>query len=340
MVSILHVMGNDFEPCVSVTIDPNNNKLNLNDLERICTIGKGSFGRVYLVRHSPSDQYFALKTLSISKVVSTRQTEHVHSEKRILSCLSHPFIVKMYCTASDRRSLHMLFEYLSGGELFSYLRASKNFSTHMSRFYAAEIISALQYLHTKQIVYRDLKLENLMLNKDGHVKITDFGFAKEISEKTWTMCGTPEYLAPEIITHEGHGKAVDWWSLGILIYEMIVGMPPFQGRALNEVFGKILEGKVRFPRNFDSNAKDLVRKLLQRDQSKRLGNLKYGAMDIMNHKWFADINWDDVAEMKLTPPVIPTVYSSDDTGNFDSYDEDSDDEAPPSQQELNLFDDW
>uniref|UniRef100_A0A158R5L2 Protein kinase domain-containing protein n=1 Tax=Syphacia muris TaxID=451379 RepID=A0A158R5L2_9BILA len=336
-------MADDYEPCVSVTIDPNNNKLNLDELEEICTIGKGSFGRVHLVRHNASEQYFALKKLSISKIISTRQVEHVHSEKRILSLLSHPFIVKMYCTASDRCSLYMLFEYLSGGELFSYLRASKTFSTNMSRFYAAEIVSALHYLHSKNIVYRDLKLENLMLDKDGHVKITDFGFAKEVVNRTWTMCGTPEYLAPEIVTHEGHDKAVDWWSLGILIYEMIVGVPPFQGRALNDVFEKILEGKLKFPRHFDCNAKDLVKKLLQSDPSKRLGNLKNGAVDVMNHEWFAEIDWDEVAEMKLTPPVIPTVYSSGDTGNFDSYDEESDTEVvsePASPEQLELFEDW
>lgn len=329
------------EPCcISVTIDPNNNKLNMKDLERVCTIGKGSFGRVYLVRHRSSEQYFALKKMAIKEVISTRQIEHVHSEKKILSRLSHPFIVKMYCTASDRFSLHMLFEYLSGGELFSYLRASKNFSADMSRFYAAEIVSALQYLHSKHIVYRDLKLENLMLSKEGHVKITDFGFAKEIFDRTWTMCGTPEYLAPEVVTREGHSKAVDWWSLGVLIYEMLVGLPPFQGRTINDIFEKILEGKIRFPRSFDPTAKDLVKKLLQRDQMKRLGNLKNGALDVMNHKWFAEISWDDVIAMKLNPPVIPTIYSNGDTGNFDSYDEDSGDETAASQLEVNLFDDW
>lgn len=334
-------MGDVNEPSVSVTIDPNNNKLKMEDLERICTIGKGSFGRVYLVQHISSEQYFALKQMSIREVVSTRQTEHVHNEKKILQKLSHPFIVKMYCTAADKTHLYMLFEYLAGGELFSYLRASRTFSNSMARFYAAEIVSAIQYLHSKNIVYRDLKPENLMLSKEGHIKMTDFGFAKELTDRTWTMCGTPEYLAPEVITNKGHNKAVDWWSLGILIYEMLVGVPPFRGRTVADVYDKITAAKLRFTRSFDVCAKDLVRKLLQIDRTIRIGNMKNGALDVMDHKWFADINWDDVINMKLIPPIIPTLFSNGDTGNFDSYEEDSANDDPVApQRELDLFEDW
>nr|P49673.1 RecName: Full=cAMP-dependent protein kinase catalytic subunit; Short=PKA C [Ascaris suum]CAA49464.1 catalytic subunit of cAMP-dependent protein kinase [Ascaris suum] len=330
----------EIEPCVSITIDPNNNKLNVDDFDRICTIGTGSFGRVYLVQHRASEQYFALKKMAIREVVSMRQTEHVHSEKRLLSRLSHPFIVKMYCASWDKYNLYMLFEYLAGGELFSYLRASRTFSNSMARFYAAEIVCALQYLHSKNIAYRDLKPENLMLNKEGHLKMTDFGFAKEVIDRTWTMCGTPEYLAPEVIGNKGHDTAVDWWSLGVLIYEMMIGIPPFRGKTLDEIYEKIILGKLRFTRSFDLFAKDLVKKLLQVDRTQRLGNQKDGAADVMNHKWFTDIDWDDVQNMKLTPPIIPTLYSNGDTGNFDSYDECSDDEIAAPQHELELFEDW
>ncbi|KHN74903.1 cAMP-dependent protein kinase catalytic subunit [Toxocara canis] len=330
----------EIEPSISVTIDPNTIKLNVDDFDRICTIGTGSFGRVYLVQHRASEQYFALKKMAIREVVSMRQTDHVHSEKRLLTRLSHPFIVKMYCACWDKYNLYMLFEYLAGGELFSYLRASRTFSTSTARFYAAEIVSALEYLHSKNVVYRDLKPENLMLNKDGHLKMTDFGFAKEVVDRTWTMCGTPEYLAPEVFDNKGHDMAVDWWSLGILIYEMLVGVPPFRGNSLDDIYEKIISGKLRFTRSFDLFAKDLVKKLLQIDCKQRLGNLKNGASDVMNHKWFTDIDWDDVLNMKLTPPIIPTLYSSGDTGNFDSYDECSDEDIAASQCDLDLFEDW
>ncbi|VDK48684.1 unnamed protein product [Gongylonema pulchrum] len=149
----------------------------------------------------------------------------------------------------------MLFEYVPGGELFSYLRSAQRFSNSASRFYASEIVLALEYLHSNNIVYRDLKPENLMLTENGHMKLTDFGFAKVISDRTYTLCGTPEYLAPEIIDDQGYGTAVDWWSLGILIYEMLVGVPPFRGDSLSDIYAEVMTGRARFLRNMDLSAK-------------------------------------------------------------------------------------
>ncbi|GFR97189.1 cAMP-dependent protein kinase catalytic subunit [Elysia marginata] len=193
----------------------------------------------------------------------------------------------------------MLMEYVPGGELFSYLRSSGRFSSSAGNFYASEIIVALDYLHSKSIVYRDLKPENLLLDADGHLKITDFGFAKIVEDRTWTLCGTPEYLAPEIILSKGHNKAVDWWSLGILIYEMLVGYPPYYAENPFGIYEKIIAGKTEWPRHIDLVAKDLIKKLLIPDRTRRLGNMKNGSEDIKRHKWFKGQDWDDVLNRKL-----------------------------------------
>uniref|UniRef100_A0A914V1Z2 Uncharacterized protein n=1 Tax=Plectus sambesii TaxID=2011161 RepID=A0A914V1Z2_9BILA len=313
----------------------------IEEIDRLHTIGTGTFGRVMLVKKKKTEDYYALKIMSIRCVINTKQVDHVHSEKRILMKLTHPFIVTLHWTSVDEKCLYLLFDFVPGGELFSYLRASGRFGNRMSRFYAAEIVSALDYMHSRNVVYRDLKPENLMLDSEGHLKITDFGFAKELLDRTWTLCGTPEYLAPEVIANKGHNKAVDWWALGVLIYEMHAGFPPFQGANALEIYDRILEGKLKFPKTFNLFAKDLCRKLLQTDRTQRIGGMKNGAADVKAHKWFAQLDWDEVAERKLTPPLVPTLFHAGDTGNFDSYEEQDWDEMPDvSQKEQELFTNW
>ncbi|XP_069158127.1 cAMP-dependent protein kinase catalytic subunit 3 isoform X2 [Procambarus clarkii] len=190
-----------------------------------------------------------------------------------------------------------------------------------SSFYASEIVSALEYLHSLSVVYRDLKPENLLLDQDGHLKITDFGFAKKLTDRTWTLCGTPEYLAPEIIQSKGHNKAVDWWALGILIYEMLAGYPPFFDDNPFGIYEKILGGRVEWPRHLDTSAKDLIKKLLTQDRTKRLGNMKNGADDVKRHRFFKNIDWEDVYHKQLKPPIVPKVSYEGDTRNFDDYPE-------------------
>nr|KAG5685907.1 hypothetical protein BaRGS_005416 [Batillaria attramentaria] len=261
-------------------------------------VGTGTFGRVVLVREAPKE-YRALKVMAITQVIKLKQVEHIKNEKEILADISHPFIVNMTWSHKDNTFLYMLMEYVPGGELFSYLRNMGRFNNSASNFYASEIVCALDYLHLRNYVYRDLKPENLLLDREGHLKITDFGFAKKVLDRTWTLCGTPEYLAPEIILSKGHNKAVDWWSLGVLIFEMLVGYPPFYADNPFGIYEKILAGKVEWPKHIDLVAKDLIKKLLVQDRTRRLGNMKNGAEDIKRHKWFKGVDWDTVPARKL-----------------------------------------
>ncbi|CAD7081429.1 unnamed protein product [Hermetia illucens] len=301
----------------------------------------GTFGRVCLCKDKQTDTFGAMKILTMTDVIRLKQVEHVKNEKNILAEVDHPFIVNMLWSTKDDCCLYMLFEYVCGGELFTYLRNAGRFSASAANFYATEIILALEYLHSLMIVYRDLKPENLLINRDGHLKITDFGFAKKLRDRTWTLCGTPEYLAPEIIQSKGHNRAVDWWALGILIYEMIIGYPPFYDDNPFGIYEKILSGKIDWPKNMDPVAKDLVKKLLVLDRTKRLGNMKNGADDVKKHRWFKNINWTDVLNKKTQPPIIPEVHFEGDTSNFDEYPE-TDWKAARSldESDMQLFDDF
>ncbi|XP_077514968.1 protein kinase, cAMP-dependent, catalytic subunit 3 isoform X2 [Amblyomma americanum] len=318
----------------------------LEDFEMIKTIGTGTFGRVCLCRDQ-SGAFHAMKILEISDVIRLKQVEHVKNEKAILRQVQHPFIIRMSWTHHDATCLYMLFEYVSGGELFTYLRNAGRFTSATGAFYAAEIVLALEYLHRMHIVYRDLKPENLLLDREGHLKITDFGFAKKLHDRTWTLCGTPEYLAPEIIQSKGHNRAVDWWALGVLIYEMLAGYPPYFDDNPFAIYEKILAGKVEWPRHIDPVAKDLIKKLLVNDRTKRLGSMKNGADDVKRHRWFKGTNWDDVLEKKLKPPIVPKVSHDGDTGNFDDYPERDGLKKRPasssssySEKEVDTFDDF
>jgi len=294
----------------------------LDDFQIIRTLGTGSFGRVHLVQHKETKDFYAMKVLNKAQVVRLKQVEHTINEKKILDQIDHPFLVKMYGTFQDDHNLYMIMEYVVGGELFTYLRRNQRFSVEMSKFYAAEVVCAFEYMHSKNIAYRDLKPENLLLDSDGHIKITDFGFAKVVPDITWTLCGTPDYLAPEIIQGKGYGKSVDWYALGVLIYEMIAGYPPFYDEDHFRLYEKILVGKLRFPAGFDPEAKDLCKRLLTSDLTRRYGNLKNGSKDIKNHKWFANIDWKKMNARQVTPLFKPTVGGPGDASNYEKYPED------------------
>mmetsp|Transcript_22272 Transcript_22272/g.63288 ORF Transcript_22272/g.63288 Transcript_22272/m.63288 type:complete len:330 (+) Transcript_22272:102-1091(+) len=303
------------------------------------TLGTGAFGRVKFVTHKGNSNFYALKTLKKAEIMKMKQVDHIVSEKAILQSLSHPFIVNMYAAFHDQRYIYMLLEYIVGGEFFTHLRKEGRFSNDAAVFYAAQIAAIFEYCHGKNIVYRDLKPENILVNKDGYIKLTDFGFAKVIEHRTYTLCGTPEYIAPEVLLNKGHGKPVDWWTLGILIFEMVVGFPPFVDEDPMGIYQKILSGKISFPKHFDKNGKGLVKKLLTADLGKRYGNLKNGAEDIKQHKWFKDLSWDDLLAKKLPPPFTPKVKGDNDTSNFDDY-PDSDEEPPAVNPLTDAFKDW
>eukprot|EP01016_Furgasonia_blochmanni_P043885 TRINITY_DN602_c0_g2_i2.p2 TRINITY_DN602_c0_g2~~TRINITY_DN602_c0_g2_i2.p2 ORF type:complete len:247 (-),score=55.18 TRINITY_DN602_c0_g2_i2:436-1176(-) len=239
----------------------------------------------------------------------------------------------------DERYLYLVLEYVAGGELFTYLRSVGRLESPHAAMYSAQVTLIFEHLHSKNIIYRDLKPENLLIHEDGFLKLTDFGFAKIVEGRTYTLCGTPEYLAPEILLNKGHGKPVDWWTLGILTYEMIAGIDPFTDEDPMAIYQKILKGKVKFPKNFDKNAKSLVKHLLVADLSKRYGNLKNGVNDIKTHRWFADINWKALVEKKVPVPYKPIVKSASDTSNFSSYPE-SDTLSPALKPSEDPFLDW
>jgi len=297
----------------------------LSSFQLLKTIGTGTFGRVYLSSHRQSGTHYAMKVLKKAAIVRLKQVEHVISEAKILGMIhertggGHPFIVNLLARFQDDRCLFMLEEYVQGGELFTHLRRAGRFSNDVARFYSAEILCAIEYLHGMGVIYRDLKPENLLIDVEGHVKIADFGFAKIVEDRTWTLCGTPEYLAPEIIQSKGHGKPVDHWALGILTFEMLHGYPPFYSDTPFGIYEKILAGKVVFIPAINSDAKDFIRRLLVADRSKRLGNLKGGIEDVKNHRWFRGVDWKILLRRDIQPPIIPKVGGGNCTINFENY---------------------
>ena len=312
-------------PPVSVeTNDPGSFSMDisLSDLEIKATLGCGAFGRVRLCRYVTKDQFFALKCQSKRGIAESGLQEHVLQEMRVMRRIDHPFIAKLYSALQDNIYIYFLLELLQGGELFTHLRNRGKLSEQAARFYGATVVYAFTTLHSKKIAYRDLKPENLVMDSNGFIKLVDFGLAKQLlSGKTWTLCGTPDYLAPEIILNEGHDLAVDYWALGVLLYEMVVGAPPFYAEDPMEVYEKILSGNPSMPSFFTRNLSDLIKKLLRSQQAKRLGNTRGGTASVVKHKWFSTFEWALLESGEAKTPYKPNVASRDDVANFDQFDE-------------------
>ncbi|XP_050076806.1 cGMP-dependent protein kinase, isozyme 2 forms cD5/T2 isoform X3 [Anopheles maculipalpis] len=307
-------------------------EVKLSDLRVISTLGVGGFGRVELVQLAQDkSRSFALKQMKKAQIVETRQQQHIMSEKEIMSEANCDFIVKLYKTFKDRKYLYMLMESCLGGELWTILRDRGHFDDGTTRFYTACVVEAFDYLHSRNIIYRDLKPENLLLDVSGYVKLVDFGFAKKLQSgrKTWTFCGTPEYVAPEVILNRGHDISADYWSLGVLMFELLTGTPPFTGADPMRTYNIILKGidAIEFPRNITRNASALIKKLCRDNPTERLGYQRGGISEIQKHKWFDGFYWEGLRNRSLPPPILPKVQSVVDTANFDDYPADPD--GPP-----------
>ncbi len=316
-------------------------RIKVKDYEKLKTVGLGSYGRVRLCKNKKTGNIFVMKILKKNDIIKQKQVDHVYSEFNILTMLKHPFIVQLFgYNFEDPKYIYFIMEYIQGGELFTLLRTKGTFPVPQTKFYIAHIITIFEYLHSKNIVYRDLKPENILINKNGYLKLTDFGFAKQLeNEKTYTLCGTPEYLAPEIILNKGHGKAVDWWTLGILLYEMLVGIDPFSDDDPMKTYQKILKGKINFPKTINKDAKSLIKHLLTQDTSKRYGCLKNGVKDILNHRFFEGFDWKSFVYLSMPAPFLPEIKSEDDTSNFEKYPE-SDTESPSVDKKNDPFLKW
>ena len=304
------------------------NRISLNDYTLLETIGTGSYGRVKLCRNKKTNKIYAIKRLKKEEIIRMKQVDHLFSEYSILAIIYHPFIVELKgVNFTEKKYLYFLLDFVPGGELFSLLRTNGTFPIEQARFYSAHIVTIFDYLHNKNIVYRDLKPENILINTNGYLKLTDFGFAKIITNNlTYTLCGTPEYLAPEIITNKGHGKGVDWWTFGVLLYEMTVGIDPFNDTDPMQIYQKILKGKVKYPKGMNKDVKSLIKHLLVIEITRRYGCLREGVKDIIDHKFFADFDWKGLLFKTLTPPYIPKVRNMSDTSNFNAFPDDSDDD--------------
>ena len=300
------------------------------DLDVIKTLGVGTFGRVKMVKHKPTSVPYALKCMRKGQMVAMQQVQHVINEKELLEMCDHPFLLTLVAHFQDDKEIFMLFDLILGGELFSLLRKKKRFDLDTSQFYTACVASAFTYLHERKIAYRDLKPENLLFDADGYLKIVDFGFAKVVTDRTWTLCGTPDYLAPEVIQNKGHNLSADWWSFGILCYECLAGHAPFEAEDPMEIYDNILNTEPTFPWLFPPMAKDIIEGLLDRNPVTRLGSLGLGSLDIVEHDYFGDLSFADLERRTIPAPFIPEIRSPYDADNFDADDaediEDDDDE--------------
>uniref|UniRef100_A0A1A9W6K8 Protein kinase domain-containing protein n=1 Tax=Glossina brevipalpis TaxID=37001 RepID=A0A1A9W6K8_9MUSC len=295
----------------------------LEGFEEKATLGAGSFGRVILVKEKSTVRYFAAKILLKDQIVRTKQVSHVHNEKKVLECMRFPFLIFLEFSAKDFDCLYLGLPFINGGELFTYHRKVRKFNEKQARFYAAQVFLGLEYLHNVHLLYRDLKPENILIDSNGYLKITDFGFAKKVETRTMTLCGTPEYLPPEIIQSKPYGTSVDWWSYGVLVFELVAGNSPFSpySKDVMVMYAKICEGEYKMPAFFSAQLKDLVDHLLQVDLSKRYGNLTNGVKDIKDHAWFKPIDWYAVLNQEIAAPYVPTVANMEDLSNFDKYPE-------------------
>ena len=288
----------------------------INQFQFIKVIGKGTFGKVILAKNKDDNELYALKCVKKDYIIKTKNLENIKNEKAILEKLDNPFIIKLHFTFQNNEKIFFAFSYCNGGELFFHLSKNRRFKEDYVKIYAAEIYIALKYLHEKNIIYRDLKPENIILDKNGHIKLIDFGLAKSnisANNLTSSICGTKEYIPPEVISGAKYSYNFDWWGFGVILYELMYGYPPFVDQTKSVLFKKIKESEPNYDAVKISNeAKDLIQNLLQKDLHKRLKPDK-----IPYHEWFSGLNFDEVRDLKVKAPFIPKIKNEDDLSNID-----------------------
>ncbi|XP_064615930.1 serine/threonine-protein kinase N2-like isoform X2 [Liolophura sinensis] len=315
-------LPNSTPPTQSQVSSLSNSHIQMSSFRPISVLGRGHFGKVILSQYKNTGEYFAIKALKKGDIISRDEVESLMSEKRIFEVINssrHPFLVNLFACFQTEEHVCFVMEYACGGDLMMHIH-NDVFTEPRSVFYAGCVVLGLQYLHDHSIVYRDLKLDNLLLDTEGYLKIADFGLCKEnmgYGDRTSTFCGTPEFLAPEVLLETSYTRAVDWWGLGVLIFEMLVGESPFPGDDEEEVFDSIVNDEVRYPRFLSTDAISIMRRLLRKNPQRRLGASERDAGDVKKQDFFRDINWDDLLKRKVKPPFIPTVRHPEDVSNFD-----------------------
>lgn len=292
--------------------------LTIDDFDLLKVVGKGSFGKVMQVKKRDTQRVYALKTIRKAHIISRSEVNHTLAERTVLAQINNPFIVPLKFSFQSPEKLYLVLAFVNGGELFHHLQREGKFDINRSRFYTAELLCALECLHGFNVIYRDLKPENILLDYTGHIALCDFGLCKlnmKEEDRTNTFCGTPEYLAPELLLGQGYTKTVDWWTLGVLLYEMLTGLPPFYDENTNEMYRKILQDPLQFPTDIDRDAKSLLTRLLDRDPARRLG--AGGASEIKAHRFFETVDWKRLLQKKIQPTFRPNVVNAMDTANFD-----------------------
>ncbi|KAN0139904.1 hypothetical protein V8E53_002566 [Lactarius tabidus] len=297
-------------------------KVGLDDFNFLAVLGKGNFGKVMLAEEKTTSNLYAIKVLKKEFIIDNDEVESTRSEKRVFLAAArerHPFLLGLHSCFQTETRVYFVMEYVSGGDLMLHIQR-KQFSLRQAKFYASEVLLALEYFHANGIIYRDLKLDNILLTLDGHVKVADYGLCKEEmwhGSTTGTFCGTPEFMAPEILLEQRYGRAVDWWAFGVLTYEMLLGQSPFRGDDEDEIFDAILEDEPLYPITMPRDAVSILQKLLTRDPARRLGSGKGDAEEIKRHPFFKDVSFDDIFNKRIPPPYFPTINGSADTSNFD-----------------------
>ena len=295
-------------------------KLTYNDFEPIKLLGTGSFGRVLLVRFKSKDTLYAMKILSKNQIKIKHQEEHTKTERDLMVKINNPFIVNIKFAFQDDSKLYIVSDFMQGGDMFYHLHSQKKFEESRAKFYAIELILGLEYLHKNSMIYRDLKPENILMDSKGHLKISDFGLSKILDspdDKAYTLCGTPQYLAPEILKNKGYDKTVDWWSLGCFLYEMLTGFLPFYIPKGNRINPKVFEEPLRFPPDVNPVAINLISQLITVNPKKRLGYGEEDAKKIKEHEFFKGVEWEKYLNKEIEPPFLPEFDNETDLRYFD-----------------------